>query len=212
MEHLPRHQCLIYQGAPSRQLPALAALMQEKLLRNHRCLYLNSPPMLAGIRSKLWAQGLDVDAAIARGDLILTSDRPHLVDGRFNADRMMQHLETAFNDALRAGYAGLWATGDMTWEMGPDTDFMKLVEYEWHLEKFFHAHPQLCGICQYHRDTLPREVLRQGLVVHPSVFVSETLQLVNPEYVRPDQFSPGALEAIQLDAAIDRLCQPTSGD
>jgi len=212
MEQLPRHQCLIYEGAPSRQLPALAALMREKLLRNQRCLYLNSPPMVAGIRSKLWAHGVDVDAAIARGDLVLTSDRPHLVDGLFDADRMMQLLEAACNDALSAGYAGLWATGDMTWEMGPHGNFMKLVEYEWRLERFFQTHPELCGICQYHKDTLPRDVLRQGLVVHPSVFVSETLQLVNPEYVRPEQFSPGTLQNPKLDAAIDRLCSPGSGD
>jgi len=212
MEPLPRHQCLIYKGAPSRQLPAQAAMIREKLRQNYRCMYLNSPPMVAGIRSNLWAHGVDVDAVTATGALVLSSERSHLVDGRFDADRMMQLLETAFEEAMRAGHAGLWATGDMTWEMGPNRDFMKLVEYEWRLEKFFQQHPEMCGICQYHEDTLPREVLRQGLVVHPSIFVSETLQLVNLQYVHAAEYNPAAVQHPDVDAAIDRLFRPGSGD
>jgi MEDS: MEthanogen/methylotroph, DcmR Sensory domain len=209
MEPIPRHQCLIYEGAPSRQLPALAAMMGEKMRRKYRCLYLNTPPMVAGVRSRLWAQGVDVDAAIAQGDLVLTSERPHLIDGRFDVDHMILLLETAFDDAMRAGHQGLWATGDMTWEMGSDKDFMKLVEYEWRLERFFQKHPEMGGTCQYHKDTLPRQMLRQCLVVHPGIFVSETMQLVNPEYVRPEQFSATTLRNPHLDAALDRLCRPS---
>ena len=212
MGHLPRHQCLIYSGAPSRQLPALSATMREKLRQNYRCLYLNSPPMVAGMGSSLWAIGVDVEAEMAKGALVLSSERAHLTDGRFDADRMMQLLASAFDEAMRAGFAGLWATGDMTWEMGSDTSFMKLVEYEWRLEKFFQQHPEMGGICQYHRDTLPRELLRQGLVVHPGIFVSETLQMVNPEHVRPEQFSPATLHVAGLDAAIDRVCRPSGGN
>jgi len=182
--------------------------MLEKLRRNYRCLYLNSPPMVAGMGSSLWALGVNVEAAISRGTLVLSSERAHLVDGRFDVDQMIQLLGRAFEDAMRAGYAGLWATGDMTWEMGPKPDFMKLVEYEWRLEKFFHLHPEIGGICQYHQDTLPREVLRQGLVVHPGIFVNETLQLVNPEYVSAEQLTAAMTQKPGVDATIDRLCEP----
>ena len=113
---------------------------------------------------------------------------------------------------MRAGYAGLWATGDMTWEMGPDKDFMKLVEYEWRLERFFQQHPQMGGICQYHHDTLPRAMLRQGLVVHPGIFVNETLQLVNPEHVKVEQLTAVRAQRPEVDAALDRLCSPAIGD
>jgi hypothetical protein len=125
---------------------------------------------------------------------------------------MMQLLATAFDEAMRTGYAGLWATGDMTWEMGPDQNFIKLVQYEWRLEKFFQQHPEMGGICQYHDDTLPRELLRQGLVVHPGIFVNETMQLVNPEHVRPEHFTTTTLRNPALDTAIDRLFGPGSGD
>jgi hypothetical protein len=60
MESIPRHQCLIYDGAPSQLLPELAAVTQKMLLQHYRCLYLNSQPMVAGMRSYLAATGVDV--------------------------------------------------------------------------------------------------------------------------------------------------------
>jgi hypothetical protein len=50
-------------------------------------------------------------------------------------------------------------------------------------------------------------MMRQGLLVHPSVFVSETLSLLNSHYMPPESFTPGVLENAELDSAINRLCQ-----
>jgi hypothetical protein len=210
MDPALRHQCLVYEGAPSRHLPALVAVTREKLKQNYRCLCLNSRPMVAGMRSYLAAAGVDVAREVGKASLVLSSDQHHLDDGRFDVERMMQALEDAFHQALSDGYEGLWATGDMTWEMGPEKNFSKLLEYEWRLEKFFQEHPEFCGICQYHADTLPREIMRQGLLVHPSIFVSETLSLVNPHYMRPESFTHEAADNAELDCVIDRPCQPGS--
>ena len=119
MQPAPRHQCLIYKGAPSKHLPALAEAMREKLRQNYRCLYLNSPPMVAGLRSYIAAAGVDVAQEVARGRLILSSDRQHLADGSFDIDRMLRTLENLLDNSLRDGHTGLWAVGDMTWELGP---------------------------------------------------------------------------------------------
>src|ERR1700728_984631 len=157
METLPRHQCLIYEGAPSRHLRAGAAVTRDKLEQNYRCLYLNSPPMVAGMRSYLAAAGVDVAGETARENLVMSAEQSHLIDGKtFSVDLLMTDLECALDEALKAGYAGLWATGDMTWELGPEIGSGKLLEYEWRLENFFRAHPEMNGICQYHIDTLPR--------------------------------------------------------
>jgi MEDS: MEthanogen/methylotroph, DcmR Sensory domain len=87
------------------------------------------------------------------------------------------------DQALNEGYAGLWATGDMSWEFGPKKDFSKLLAYEWRLEELFSKHPTLCGICQYHKDTLPREIAHQGLLTHQAIFINDTLSRLNPHYV-----------------------------
>jgi len=180
---IPRHQCLIYQGAPSAQLAGLALLIRKKLEANYRCLYLNSPDMVAGIRTYLMSSGLDVHKAVVEGRLILSSGQDHLVDNTFDPTRMLELLKQAYDGAIQDGYAGLWASGDMGWEFGPARDFSQLTAYERALEAFFEAHPGMSGICQYHADALPGEVVTTGLCVHPGVYVDENNARPNARYV-----------------------------
>jgi hypothetical protein len=185
----------------------VAAAMRDKLRENQRCLYLDTRPMVAGMRSYLAAAGVDIAAETSKGSLVLSSDQGHLIDGRFEIGRMIQTLETAVQAALQDGYAGLWATGDMTFEMGADKDLEKLLEYEWRLEEVMQANAALGGICQYHASTLPREALRYGLLTHPTMFVNETLSLVNPHYVPPASFRKTVSPDPEIDGVVLRFCQ-----
>ena len=207
MQNPTRHQCLIYEGPPSRHLPALVAVMKQKLQENHRCLYFDSPPMLAGLRSFLAAGDVDVLAELGKGSLVLSSDQGHLVAGKFDVDRMIETLKSAVQQALQDGYSGLWATGDMTWEFGPKRDFSKLVEYEWKLEDFIRQNSALGGICLYHSDTLPRDAMRQGLATHHSLFVNETLSRINPHFIPPDLFNEESASGPEFDSALDEVCR-----
>lgn len=201
-----RHQCLIYEGAPSRHIPGVALAMGEKLKSNHRCLYLNSRPMIAGMKSQLAANGIDVTEEIAKGSLLLSSDQTHLLgDWEFDVPSLISTLARALHQALSDGYQGLWATGDMTWEVGPSKDLTKLLEYEWRLEEFMRDHPQLSGICQYHADTLPREILQKGMQSHSHLFVSETLTMINPHYLNRTSPLPASDEVVDLDGFITGL-------
>ena len=203
----PRHQCLVYEGSPGRHLCGLATLIRHKLATNHRCLYLHSPAMVAGMRSYLLAAGTDVTEAIVTGSLLLSSSTDHLLAGRFDVDRMIDLLTQAVHQALNDGYDGLWVSGDMSREFGPEKDFSKLLEYEWRLEECLQGQPALSGICQYHADTLPAEVLRHGLVTHPSLYISESLSRLNPHYVDRDAFTPQTFDRSVLDETINDLYQ-----
>lgn len=202
-----RHQCMIYEGSPARHLPALAASIRQKLGENYRCLYLNSPPMVAGLRSYLFATGVDVPQEVLKGSLIVSSGDGHLLNRAFDTERMLNTLNDAVNQALVDGYRGLWATGDMSWEFGPKKDFSRLLEYEWGLEELFERHQALCGVCQYHTDSLPREVVRQGLLTHQGIFVNDTLSRLNSHYVRRESFVTSFQIPADLDNTIDRLCK-----
>ena len=202
-----RHECLIHDGPPSRHLPALAAAAKTKLNDGYRCLYLNSPVMVAGMRSYLAASGLDVAYEVARASLVLSSDQSHLTARRFDVARMMAKLEDAVNQALDDGFRGLWATGDMAWEFGPEADFSKLFEYEWRLEEFFRRQPAISGICQYHCDTLPEIAMQQGVAMHPSIFLNETLSRINPNYLRNESFASVIKENPALQLAVTQLCR-----
>lgn len=197
---------MIYDGPPSRSLPAVAAAVRRSLDAGMRCMYINSPAMVAGFRSQLYATGTDVQHAMTTGALVLDSSGDHLVDGRFVIHRMIDTLAAAVEQALADGCAGLFATGDMTWEFGPEREFSKLIEYEWQLEQLFRKHPALSGICQYHRDLLPREAVGEGVVSHEAVYTSDTLTRLNPHYVVAR--SPAERKAAarsDLDAAVDAL-------
>jgi hypothetical protein len=83
--------------------------------------------MVAGMRSYLYAAGVDVPKAVMEGRLVLSSDRGHLNNGSFDIDRMLTLLNEAVAQALKDRYQGLWVTGDMSWEFGPEKGFSKLM-------------------------------------------------------------------------------------
>ena len=56
-------------------------------------------------------------------------------------------------------------------------------------------------------NALPREVLRQGLVAHGSLFINATLSLINPNYMSAKFFTNAAAQNPELDSVILRLCQ-----
>lgn len=178
----PQHQCFIYGGAPSSHLADIAPTLIENLKGGRRCLYLNSPPMVAGMRCQLSAAGIDLAEEVKRGALVLTSDRNHLVDGRFDVDRMLRLLRDALELALADGYLGLWAAGDMTWEFGSEANLDKLLDYERRLEEFMQRNPALSGVCLYHRDTLPAHAVETALITHPALYVSAFLSQFNSRY------------------------------
>lgn len=196
MEPVPRHQCFIYDGSPALNVPCLGNAILAMLARDYRCLYLNEEPMLAAMRAYLAESGLNVERAIRTGSLILSSDRDHLMNGRFDMKSMLAGLKAALEQALKDDFAGLFATGDMSWEFGPEADFTELMDYEWQLEDFFEAHPQLSGICQYRADKFPQDVARQALTAHPAIFINEELSLPNPHFAHP-RLAP--LRGIRID-------------
>ncbi len=205
MDSPSRHRCLIYEGPPSQQLPALVAATRKKLQQNCRCLYLNSPAMVAGMGSYLAASGVDVAHEVARGGLVLSSEQHLIDDYRFDIQHMINGLQSALEDALQQGFRGLWATGDMTWEFGPQKDFSSLLEYEWRFEEFMNEHPEISGICQYRADLLPRSAMRNGLVAHATIFVNQTLSRLNPHYIHPKSFTPDSTDNPELDGFINDL-------
>ena len=202
-EPIPRHQCHVYEGAQANTLQAMAVVIDQKLKANVRCLYLNSPPMIAGLRFNLTTLGVDLEHETGRGALILSSAQDHLVDGRFEPGRMLEMLDEAVDQALADGFAGLWASGDMTWELGGPCSVDDLLNYEWGLEGIFRRRPELSGVCQYHCDTLPPELVEHGVAVHRSAFVNETLSRLNPHYV-PASSAEGL--GAEVAAMVEELC------
>jgi signal transduction histidine kinase len=180
-----RHKCLIYDGHPSEQLPIIVPLLIDGLKENRRCLYLGNPEMVSMVDSALTEKGVDTDRETRRGALRLSSDRSHLKEGRFDPQAMVAMLRKLIDDAVREGFQGLCATGDMMWELGTEKNFERLLEYEALLENVFLEKP-LQGICQYHRDTIPAQAVRDALLTHQSAYIGNVLNQDNLFYVPPE--------------------------
>lgn len=96
-----RHQCMIYEGAPSQQLPVIASIITLKLQESFRCLYLNRPVMVSGLRSALSALGVEVAKEVSEGRLLLSSESHETSDGDFNVDKMLRGLEEALDQSIQ---------------------------------------------------------------------------------------------------------------
>ena len=198
-----RHQSFMYNGSPSRHIPMIAAVIKARLEQKHRCLYFDSEGMVAGLRSHLAQIGVDAVRESAETNLILSSHLSHLGEGQtFDVDRMMATLEDALNQTLRDGYAGLWASGDVAWELGPKGDFEQLAEYEMRLEDFLRTHAEMSGICQYNAGVLPHEAMRAGHEMHPSFFISETQSRLNPGFGAGNRVQPMTSAEDVLDLSL----------
>jgi len=190
MEHseqsaVSRHKCLIYDGDPSEQLPVVVPLLMDGLQENWRCLYLGSPDSVQMVCAALAGKGVDMTRETDRAALVLSSDRSHLVGGKFEPNAMVDNLCASVDQAVKDGFQGLCATGDMRWELGADENFDRLLEYEAQLEKVFREKP-LWGICQYHRDMVPAQAIRDALVAHQATYVGDRLNRDNLFYVPPE--------------------------
>lgn len=184
-----RHRCLIYEGDPSEQFPVIVPLMKEALREGRRCLYLGDPAMIVRLGRALDSAGVDTGREAGRGALVFSSDRSYLSHG-FEPAAMVGMLRGLVESALRDGFSGLWASGDMRWELEDDANFARLGEYEARLEKAFDDLP-LSGVCQYHRHTVPPDALRAAFLAHRSVYVGQTLHADNFYYLPPDLLLDG---------------------
>jgi signal transduction histidine kinase len=180
-----RHKCLIYDGHPSEQLPVVVPLLRDGLQNNWRCLYLGSPEMVQMMDAALTADGVNTTQESKRGALVFSSDRSHLAGSRFIPKKMIDGLHSLIDTALDDGFEGLCATGDMRWELGADKNFDLLLEYEARLEEVFREKP-LRGICQYHRDIIPSQAVRDALITHRSVYIGSVLNRDNLFYIPPE--------------------------
>lgn len=181
------HLCLIYE-TPEEQLAAAVSFIRIGLDRGERCIYILDESTPDAVLGAMRREGIDVDAAIQSGALILSSkEESYLKKGYFDPDEMIAFLEEAIREAEKAGFSALRATGEMTWALGGEAGTERLIEYEAKLNRFFPKN-NLVGICQYNRKRFRPELLIDVIRTHPKV-ISGGLVCQNLHYVPPAESS-----------------------
>ena len=175
------HICVLYDSADEQRSVA-AVYIADGLQRGERCFYVaESSAALEQFRATLQSVGADVDQAQrARALVEATFDEAHLVDGRFDSERMLAMLNQAVETALNDGFAGLRTCGDMSWLLRNPPGAYQVVEYEALLNQFFRG-VRACGMCQYDCRRLPATLLDHALATHSSAIV-DGAHTENPFY------------------------------
>ena len=198
------HVCTLFSSAEE-QLAAAIDYIRQGLDRGERCLYVCGEQTPDEFRDGLRAAGIHVEREEQRGALVLlTKETGHLKGGSFNAARMISMLSTAVEDALKDGFAGLCAAGDMTWLLDEAPGSEELAEYEALLNHFYRSHRAL-GLCQYNRRRLPAAILDHGIATHPTVRIAGPILLTNPFYELPETAMCRTAHVEGLDTRIDQL-------
>lgn len=180
------HICTLY-TSPEEQLAAAIEYVKGGLERGERCLYVCGEHSPDEFRAALQNAGIDIAAEERRGALLLmTKHDAHLNGGCFSPDKMISILHDAVKEALDAGFAGLCAAGDMGWVLDQAPGTEHLAEYESRLNEFY-ANNKALGLCQYHRKTLPAEMLDHCIATHRFVRIDGPIALENPFYEVPEQ-------------------------
>jgi len=184
--HQGDHVCTLF-TTPEEQLAAAVEYLKAGLSRGERCLYVCCEHGVAAFRRALRQAGIDVAAEERRGALVLlTKFDGHLKGGSFDPEKMISVLHAAVEDALKEGFAGLCAAGDMSWLLDEAPGSEKIAEYEARLNHFYKTHRAL-GLCQYNRNKLPDAALDNGIATHPYIRMEGPILLENPFYEPPQQ-------------------------
>lgn len=178
------HVCTLF-SSREEQVNAAVDYIRGGLSRGERCLYVCGEQTPDEFRAELRSAGIDPVVEEKRGALLLITKREHLKGGSFKASRMIEMLAGAVSDALKAGFAGLCAAGDMTWLLDEAPGSREIVEYEALLNHFY-ASNQALGLCQYNRNRLPAKVLDTCLATHRHIRVAGPMLLENPFYELPE--------------------------
>ncbi len=134
------HACLIYRSTEQR-LASAVPYFRQGLLKNDRCVYVADEDTAEGALENLRSHGIATAVAAARGQLVvMPSQGAYLVDGRFDAERMVGFLDVATNQALADGFDALRVTGEMSWVLTGNVPIDDLMRYEQRLNEYGRDH------------------------------------------------------------------------
>jgi signal transduction histidine kinase len=177
------HCCLLFSSEQD-QLEVTVPFLALGIERGERSLYVGDPGSVERVREGCKSFGLDVAGEVTRGRLVLDSRRDFLEKDQFVTDRMLGFLQQAYDETLGQGYAALRAAGDVSWQVGPRSDFSDIVYYEALLDLFFLG-KRMVGMCEYPRDRVPEEVLAGILDTHRTALFDRTV-CHNSHYLPPE--------------------------
>lgn len=217
----PHHHIAVLYETPQQQFAAVVPFIRDGLERGDRCLYIYDDNDRAAVEAAMREAGIDVDAAVASGDLSFHSkDDSFLQDGDFEPDDTIDFATETIREATgEDGYDAVRITGEMTFVLDGDHDIEQMIEYEHALNDVFGTRPVL-GICQYNVTDFDPEILNQIIRAHPNLVYDGTVrrnfyylpseEIVGGEHSPADQSVQSLLDRVTAYEQLQRREQGLS--
>jgi PAS domain S-box-containing protein len=164
----PGHLCSIYES-PEEHFAVAIPFIRIGLDRGEKCLYIADDGTEEIVRNAMYAEGIDVERAIATQKLVLArKETAYLKHGSFDPDWMFTFWADATAEALSQGFPALRATGETEWVLRGAPGLEQWIEYESRLTHAL-AHSNCFALCQYNRQLFPPELILDIIRTHPTV-------------------------------------------
>ena len=152
----------------------LAPFVQTGLAAGDKCVCLSTTATRDDLSNQLTAAGVDVDAAVASDQLVLS-------DGCSEPQELKDMLADALSEVGKR-YPLLRWLGDMTWCHNHMATSENMMEFESHSNQI--ERPQAVFLCQYELKSFPGTVVMDALKTHPLSIVNNSIYQ-NPYYMDP---------------------------
>ena len=160
-----------YQNEAEARALAVGFLATSLQTHTEKCVYFCEDANRESVVHELMARGIDVERAVASGQLTMSSDRP-------SPGELQRLLHDALAD-VPARFRLLRWVGDMSWSFDQMADSETMME--WAI--VMHA-PQAVFLCQYDLRRLSGSVVIDALKMYPLSIVGNTVHQ-NPYYQDP---------------------------
>jgi len=181
-----RHVCAFFNNIDE-QHRVLRSFIKQGLDRGEKALHFVDPTLRDAHLKRLAEGGIDVERAMASGQLEVWRWQDAQLRGeRFDQDAMLAFIEEVLQSGAKAGYPLTRFLAHMEWALADTSAIDNLVEFETRVN---YVSPKYDDplICAYDLSRFSSNVVMDIMRTHPVVIIGGVLQ-ENPFFVPPDQF------------------------
>ncbi len=172
------HVAHFFQGDQER-VNILAPFLRAGLESGDQCILVSEASASPVIADSLKELGVDVDAALASGQLLVS-------DGGSSVDEMSSMFDEVISRSNSEGREVIRIGGDMTWALGKLPTAEKLLEWEAFYDKYVGPRANFVALCQYDQSRFGGSVIMCALQTHPLSIIGNIVQ-ENPFYRDPGE-------------------------
>jgi excisionase family DNA binding protein len=171
-DYTERHISLFFRNHEE-QWQLIRPYLVDYLSAGAPTIYLHHSTSVEQLMQRLREEGLPLDKLIARGLLrVLPPTQSYLLPGKFDAQRMLDFVETAIVSAVEAGHKRVFLTGEMTWSLQGTLGAEEMMTYEDQLNPLVDKYPEVTIVCQYDLQRFSGDLVLDALLTHPSILVA----------------------------------------